>query len=267
VAGYLLGTDELRVRSDNAIIDTIRGVSDVSGALTVVGLVGMLWSASAMFGAIRKSLNIAWDVETFRPVVRQKLVDLGMVLGIGVLLGASIAGTGALRTLRTLSDDALGPLSTGTGFFWSVMPFVLPAFFSFAVFLLLYRYVPSVQHTVSEVLPGALFATLLFELLKNGFALYVANFNNYAGAYGALGGVLLFLLWTYVTANILLIGAEVASEYERLRRGEPAPAPSGPPRSAPEQVWRFLRGLVFHEHELRGDAPRDDAAAGSGSDR
>ena len=245
IAGYALGPDELAVRSDNAVIDTIRGVSDVSGALTIVGIVGMAWAGSAMFGAIRKSLNIAWDTEVHRPVVQQKLVDLGMVLAMGVLLAASVGATGALRTLRQVSDDALGPLSTGSGFFWSVLPFFLPAIFSFMVFMLLYRYVPNAPSSFRNVWPGAVLATVLFELLKNGFAIYIANFNSYAGAYGALGGILLFLLWTYLSSNILLIGAELAAEYPRVLRGDYDEAEAQPKeqRNIPKTVLRGLRGL------------------------
>ena len=256
VAGRTLGPGELSVRSDNAVIDTIRGVSQVSGALTIVGIVGMAWSASAMFGAIRKSLNIAWDTDVHRPVVQQKIIDLGMVLGLGILLGASVASTAALRAFREVSDDALGPLSTGTGFFWSVLPFLLPAIFSFTVFVLVYRYVPNVATAFREVWPGALLATVLFELLKNAFALYVANFNSYAGAYGALGGILLFLLWTYLTSNILLIGAELASEYPRVLRGDYAEEEAQPKegRSIQETVRRTVRGLFLQD--------RDEAAQG-----
>lgn len=257
VGDLTLGSGELTVRPDNLVLDTIRGVSQGSGALAIAGLVGMMWSASAMFGAIRRSLNLAWNVEGGRPVVRQKLLDLAMVGGIGVLLAASIAATATLRTLREISDDALGPLSTGTGPFWSVVPYVLPAFLTFTVFLFIYRYVPSVHHTFREVLPGAVLATVLFELLKNLFALYVAKFNNYAGAYGALGGILLFMLWTYLAAVILLAGAELASEYTRTRRGL-VPAPSGPSRTAMQQVQRFLRGLVFSDPEPSSSS--DDAA-------
>lgn len=117
LAGNQLTSDEIRVRADNIVTDTLEGVANVSGALTVVGLVGMAWAASAMFGAVRKSLNIAWDTDVHRPVVQQKLVDLSLVLGLGILLGASVAGTAALRTLQKLSDDALGPLSEGSGLF------------------------------------------------------------------------------------------------------------------------------------------------------
>ncbi|MDZ4278371.1 MAG: YihY/virulence factor BrkB family protein, partial [Dehalococcoidia bacterium] len=259
VAGRTLGSDELTVLSDNVVTDTLKGVSDASAPLTVVGLVGMAWAASAMFGALRRSLNIAFDASTPRPVVQQKLVDLAMVLGLGALLGLSIAGTAVLRTLRELSDDNLGPLSEGTGFLWSVPPLLLPAVFSFFVFALVYRYVPNAPTRFRSVWPGALLATVLFELLKNGFAIYVANFSNYAGAYGALGGILLFLLWVYLTANILLIGAELAAEYPRVLRGDYDPAPGEANVPLPERARRTVRGL-FVNH------PRDREEA-SGSQR
>lgn len=263
IAGVVLGTEELSVRSDNVIIDTIRGVSDVSGALAIVGLVGMGWAGSAMFGAIRKSLNIAWDAEAHRPVVQQKLVDLAMVLGIGILIGASVGITAALHTVRQVTDDALGPLSGGTAYLWAAIILVLPGFFSFSVFTLVYRYVPNAPTSFRHVWPGALLAALLFELLTNGFAFYVANFNNYAGLYGALGGILLFLLWTYVASNILLVGAELAAEYPRVLRGDyaalEAEAATKEKRSLPQTVLRAVRGLFLpHPDEPSETKPSQD---------
>ena len=232
------------------VTDTVRGVSRVSGALTVVGIIGMAWSASVMFGAIRKALNIAWDTEVHRPLVQQKLIDLAMVLGLGLLLGTSIAGTAALRTLRELSDEALGPLSTGTGFFWSALPLALPGLLTFLVFLLIYRFVPNVSHSLREVWPGALLAGALFELLKNGFVLYVAKFNNYDVVYGSLGAVMLFLLWTYLSANVLLLGAELASEYERARTGRhPITHAAAGGLSLNERVFWTVRGLFVRDRD------------------
>jgi membrane protein len=107
------------------------------------------------------------------------------------------------------------------------------------------------------VWPGALVATALFELLKNGFAIYIASFSSYKGAYGALGGILLFLIWTYLSANILLIGAELASEYPRVLRGDYAGEEAQPkePRPLIETVGRALRGLVHH-HDDGAAEPR-----------
>jgi len=249
---------------ENLIRDTVEGVSRVSGALTVVGLVGVAWSASAMFGAIRRGLNIAFDVEKKRPMVQQKLVDLGMVAGLGLLLILSVAGTGFLRVLREVSSERLGPLSSGTSFFWDVVPFLVPAAFSFLLFLLVYRYVPAAGLGFRAVWPGALLAAALFEAIKNAFAIYIANFSNYDLAYGALGGVLIFLLWTYITANILLVGAELASEYPRVRAGLYAEAAEAkePGRPLREQALAAVKGLFVHD-ETEAESPASEKREGT----
>jgi YihY family inner membrane protein len=253
VGGVPLGRNEVQVSYDNPVSETLRDVSQVSGALTIVGLVGMAWSSSTMFGAIRRALNIVWGISRPRPFVRQKLQDLSMVLGVGVLLLLSVLSTGILRMLRELSDEALGPLSTGTGIFWGLLPFLLPAVFSFAVFAFVYRFVPAASVRWRDVWTGALVAALLFELMKNGFALYVANFGSYDVLYGSLGGILLFLTGTYLSANILLFGAEMVSHMPDLRRGAFDPVPAGAPgprvplqRKIRREAFGFIRGLFVH---------------------
>ena len=242
--------DELSVRADNLVTEALEGVSDVSGALSIVGLVATGWAGLAMFGSIRKSLNIAWDTDVHRPVVQQKFFDLAMMAGLGLLLASSVGATIALSTLRALSGD-LGPLSEGTKFLWTIVPLLVPGIMTFVMFVVVYRFIPNVRHSFRDVWPGALLATVLFELLKNGFAIYVANFNNYAGAYGALGGILLFLLFIYLSANILLIGAELAAEYPRVLRGdydevEAAKDEGGGIR---DTARKAVRGLFLHERD------------------
>ena len=250
LAGFSLTEDELPVVADNLIIDALEGVSGVGGALGIVGLIGMGWAGLAMFGSIRKSLNIAWDTDVHRPVVQQKLFDLLMMVGLGTLMASSVGATIALSTLRALSAD-LGPFSEGTRFIWTVVPLLVPALMSFIMFVIVYRIVPNVRHSFRDVWPGALLAAVLFEILKNGFAIYVANFNNYAGAYGALGGILLFLLFVYLSANILLIGAELAAEYPRVLRGdydeEEAAKPAG--EGIRGAARKAVRGLFLHDRD------------------
>jgi YihY family inner membrane protein len=253
IPGVPLSRSEIRVSYENPVSETLREVSQVSGALTIVGLLGMAWTSSTMFGAIRRALNIVWGINRPRPFVRQKLQDLSMVIGVGVLLFLSVVGTGLLRTVRQLSDDALGPLSTGTGPFWALLPFVLPGVFSFAVFSFVYRLVPAARVRWRDVWVGALVAALLFELMKNVFAIYVANFGSYDVLYGSLGGILLFLTGTFLSANILLFGAEMVSHMPDLRRGafdpvpEESPQPKPPlPEQARQAAFGFVRGLFVH---------------------
>jgi membrane protein len=236
------------------VANTVHGVSRASGALGAFAIAAAAWSGAAMFGAMRRSLNIVWRTDTRLPFAQQKLVDLSMVLGMGILLGASVGATIALRTIREVSDDLLGPLSRETGLFWEVVPFLVPGFLSFVTFLLIYRYVPNVRHRFADVWPGALLAAVLFEALKNGFAIYVAHFRAYDAIYGVLGGVLLFLTWTYLSASILLLGGEVASLYPRLVSGElQSEALASPldPRTRYEKVRDFVRGLFVGNGRVR----------------
>ena len=238
-----------REEGANLVSDTIRGVTRVSAPLSLLALAGMGWSSSSMFGSVRRSLNVVWGVERERPYVQQKLTDLAMMAGLGVVLLVSVVGTGFLRTLRETSTEWLGPLSANTNWFWEVVRYLLPAAFTFALFALLYRYVPRAEVHFREMWPAALVATVLFEALKNSFALYVANFRNYDLAYGALGGIMIFLFWTYLSANILLLGAEMAARLGELRAGVYAGPPSG---IAP---WRRLLdwalGLVVQREEKK----------------
>ena len=241
----------------NLVSDTLRGVARVSAPLSLLALVGMGWSSSAMFGSVRRAINIVWGVERERPFVQQKLTDLAMMGSLSVALLLSIVGTGFLRTLRETSTEWLGPVSANTNWFWEVVRYLLPAFFSFAVFASLYRYVPRAKVRLGEVWPAALLATVLFEALKNSFAFYVANFRNYDLAYGALGGIMIFLFWTYLSANILLLGAEMSARLAELRAG----VYEGPPSGVP--WWRRLTdwalGLVVQREEKKPVAgrPRD----------
>ncbi len=251
VAGLVLDAKDIKVRYKNNVSDTLRQVAQINAALTVVGLLGMAWAASAMFGAVRKALNVAWGVEQHLPFVQQKLKDLAMVVGLGFLLVVSVVGTAALRALRAISDEALGPLSTGTGFFWSLLPYALPFVFTFAVFALLYRFVPAAKVRFREVWPAALVAAILFEVMKDGFAFYVARFNAYDLLYGSLGGILLFLSGAYLSAIILLLGAELAAGLPRYRAGEFRVVSTGPRQPfvvrARADVYRFVRDLFFHQ--------------------
>jgi membrane protein len=206
----------------NFVVDSIKSASNQTGTLTVIGIVGLIWAASAMFSAIREALNIAWDVEKPRHFLMEKVWDLGAVLGLGILFILSLFGTVAVHLVQTQSLTQNGsPISSSFGTALDVAGLALPAVFSFFGFLMLYRFVPNVKHSIGDVWPGALIAALLFELSKHGFAFYVSHFNNYQALYGALGGMMLFMLWCWIAAYIMLFGAEWAAEHERTRHAPP----------------------------------------------
>jgi membrane protein len=207
----------------NEVTEAVRGVAGVSGgALGILGLAGMAWSASNMFGIIRRSINAAYDLEQHRPLVRQKILDLAMVLGAAMFFVLSLAATTFLRIVRRFSEDiaVLGEAASRAGALWDATAYLVPFALSFAAFAVLYWLVPATKTRLSEVWVGALVAATLFEGAKTGFAFYLENFSSYDLVYGSLGAVVAFLLWVHLSALILLFGAEVASEYPKVLRGE-----------------------------------------------
>lgn len=216
VEGVLLNIPLRSGPGDNLITDTLHQVSSRTGTLTLIGVIALFWASSGIFGAIRFSLNKVWETEPGHGMFRQMLSDAGAMLGLGLLLATSVVGTTGLHMLQ--AGCVQGTFVNGC----APLPLMIaglavPAVFSFLVFLLVYRYTPNVDHGLRNVWPAALVATILFESSKHLFAYYVAHFNRYQATYGALGGVMLFMLWTYLSAIVLLFGAELASAKWQLR--------------------------------------------------
>lgn len=239
----LSGTD-----GRDALQRAVDDVSSLRGPIAAVSLVATLWTASAMFGSIRRSLNVVWNVEEHRPFFRAKLVDLAQVGAFSGFLVASIAATGVMRWIREASADFAGPLA-GSNALWEIPAIVIPAALTFITFSLLYRYVPAADARWRDALPGALLATILFEALKNAFAFYVANFSNYNVIYGSLAGVLLFLLNTFLASNILLVGGELTHVFHRYYDGELDAEiyPLVPGPTMTEQAVRAFKGLFIRQ--------------------
>ena len=228
------------------VTEAVRGVAGAgSSALGLFGLLGMAWSASSMFGVIRRAINTAFDLDYRRPPAQQKLLDLAMVPALGLFFLASIAATGFLRLVRQRSEDipTLGDAADAAGLLWDAGSFLLPLVLSFAAFMLLYCIVPAARVRPRDVWPGALAAAVLFDVAKIGFSIYLEHFSSYDLVYGSLGAVASFLVWLYLGASIMLFGAEVASEYPRVRRGDYDRGPPGPRRSPAETLRAWARGL------------------------
>ena len=251
----LLPLSEGEGRAD--LENAVEGVATGFSAIGLVSIFGLLWTASGMMGSLRYALNQAWDTEFRRPFLRGKLVDLLMVLGAGTLFTLSIGATIFLQVARRVSDDlsgALGPLGVGAAGGFEGFAIVTPFLISFATFMFVYKLIPDVRTRFRHVWLGALLAALLFELIKNGFALYLRYFGNYDAVYGSLGAVIAFLFFIYLSSIILLLGAEVASEWPRVLHGHydetltRTKAGQGAPLR--RRLSATLGRLVHHEAEI-----------------
>lgn len=211
-SGYFPGSEQF-------INSNLDAVLRVRGALGALGVLGLLWSGSAIFGAVSRSVNRAWDVHVDRPFFINKPRQLGMAAGVGLLFLMSLSIVAVVRaTGQFISADAQGlafTLQWLTPALLQGSSFLMTA----GMFLLMYKFMPNTKTYWRYIWPGAMVAAILFELSKNLFVLYLSAFASFEDVYGGLAPVIVLSLWTYVSSLILIFGAELSSEYGRLRRG------------------------------------------------
>ena len=205
--------------SHDIVTANIEAVSNIRGILGVVSLLGMLWTSSLLFGAITRAVNRAWDIEHDPPFYVEKPRHILMALSVAPLMLLSVVTTTGLQVLGSEDIPVLGRLAflEHNGINALVRP--LPFLFSLIIFLMIYKFAPHTRTRWSLVWPGALLAAILFEVGKSAFVFYLEAFAAYERIYGSLASVMILLAWVYLSGFILIIGAELASEYERMRLG------------------------------------------------
>ena len=199
--------------------------SQAAGLGFVLGLAGALWSASGYVGAFGRAMNRVYEIDEGRPVwkLRPQMLLLTVVLvalAAVVLLALVLTGPVAEEV-----GDAIGLTSTVV-LVWQIAKWPVLLAVVVVIVALLYYATPNVkQPKFRWVSVGAALAIVVWILLSVAFGFYVASFSSYDKTYGALGGVIVFLLWLWLTNLALLFGAELDSELERgreLQSGLPA---------------------------------------------
>lgn len=191
------------------------------GALGIGAILGLLWSGSSAFGAMSRAINRAWDIDKDRPFYVAKTLHIIIALGVGMLFLLSSFASVAIELLSNYSRNLGLPgheffLSFGLG---NLMLNAVPWAITLAVFLLLYRFVPNCKTYWRYVWTGAVVAAILFEASKGIFMWYLVNIANYELIYGSVASMMVLMSWAYVSAFILILGAEISSEYGRMRSG------------------------------------------------
>jgi membrane protein len=177
-----------------------------------ISLLLALWASSNVFMAVIRALNIAYDIEEPRSFVKQRALALGVTLLFVVFL---LGGSGLLLAGPQIADalDLFGV----AGAAWSVAQWVLPFVLVVGVFMIAYYLLPAREqrrHT-REILIGAVAGAVIWVLATIGFRFYIGNFGAYDETYGVLGGVIILLLWLYLTMLVILVGGQFAAELER----------------------------------------------------
>jgi membrane protein len=199
-------------------IQNLQKSQGAAGVLFFVGLAAAIWSASGYVGAFMRASNDIWDVEEGRPVWKTIPLRLAVTIVLLVLLTVSALAVVLTGPLAKSIGDIVGLGSTAVTV-WDIAKWpVLIVVVAFMIALLYYA-APNVKHPKFQwVSPGSILAVLLWILASALFAFYVASFSSYNKTYGALGGVIVFLTWLWITNNVILLGAEVNAEIERGRQ-------------------------------------------------
>jgi membrane protein len=204
-------------------VDTLRGPIEQlveapsAGFALVVGILGALWSASGYVGAFSRAMNRIYEVEEGRPVWKLRPQQL-LLTAAGLVVAAVVAFMLAVSgPVATVIGQHLG-LGDTAQTVWNVARWpILLVLVALGVALLYYAGPNVEQPKFRWISVGAFIAITVWVVASLGFGVYVANFSSYNKTYGALAGVIVFLLWLWITNLALLFGAEVDAELERGR--------------------------------------------------
>jgi len=198
--------------SADYLLDLVNSVSESRGTLGVIATTGLIFSGTAMFSAVRKGINHAWHVGQPHFFFLERGIDLLMLLGVALLaLFAAVLSTNVLG-LAPLEKTSIWLLEGPIGKVF-LEAFVLGA--TFGVLMLLYRFVPNTKVEWDDTWLGAMIGAVLFNGVRIGFSWYVANFGDFNVVYGSLAGIMVLLLWVYLSAMAVVLGAEVSYIYAR----------------------------------------------------
>lgn len=205
------------------VVETLRqpieqlATSQAAGFALIVGILGALWSASGYVGAFGRAINRIYDVVEGRPFYKLKPVMLLITL---ILLVA----TAVMAVLLVVSGPVAQSIGQAVGLgetgitVWNIAKWPVLAIFAIMLVAVLYYGTPNVKqpkfHWISL---GSAIALIVLALATLGFFFYVSNFSNYNKTYGAIGGVIVLLLWIWIANLSLLFGAVFDAEMERGR--------------------------------------------------
>jgi membrane protein len=190
----------------------------------LIGIVTLLWAASRIFANATPPMNAAFNAPETRNFFQRQVYAIGMLFAAGSLFLLSLVLTAFPALLFRL--PALAPLATSMGGILRTFSFLLGVLVNTAMFALIYRYLPSPAARVTwrQAWFGGGIVAILWEIVKQGFALYLNYFgggDNYNRVYGSFAGLIILILWVYISATLLLIGAQIAELYGEWKEGKP----------------------------------------------
>ncbi|MDF3045536.1 MAG: transposon TnsA [Ornithinibacter sp.] len=268
--------DIVRQLGQGQVADQLQGpIEQISGArgsgiALVVGLAGALWSASGYVGAFGRAMNRVYQVDEGRPIWKLRPVVLLITVGLVIMAALVLIGLVVSGPVARAIGDVVG-LGDASVTAWDILKWPVMLGIVIVMVAVLYYATPNIrQPRFRWVSVGAAVAILVWVLASVAFGFYVSNFGSYNKTYGSLAGIIVFLLWLWITNLALLFGAEIDAELERARQLQAGIEAEHtlqlPPRDTrnSEKAEEKLQEKVAAGRELRLRSQSQDGDEGEG---
>ncbi len=207
----------------NLVMPIIKDIlTNRSGALLSTALVLSLWSASSGMSNLLAAMDLAFDVKNERNFLIRRLISLFFTVLLVLIIIISLAGQVFGDVIVDLLKSTVLPedfVRTG----WDILRNLLPLLILTLGFSLLYRFGPGFPReeklSFKESLLGGSIAAVLWTVISFAFSFYVSNFANYANTYGSIGGLIILLVWLYLSSLVIMLGAEASASYVAIFKG------------------------------------------------
>jgi len=211
---------EVQILIKNVVSEIVGTSSDT---LLSLGIILTLWTGSLGISAIIKAVNKAYDVENRRPYWRIKGLAIFFTIALAFLLILVLSMLVFGEVIGKKLFSRFGALYV-FGHIWQLLRLVIPFVAMVVIFALLYKLSPTPEKgkiiKFRHTLPGAIFTSIGWIIASTIFSYYVNNFGKYANTYGSLGGIIILLLWLYITSIMIILGGEINGTYAHMKQNK-----------------------------------------------
>lgn len=224
--------------------------SNTGGVLTLA-FVFTLWSSSAAVMSLTTTLNAAYDITEGRPWWKVRLIAIGLTIGLALFILVSMA---LIIVGPTLAERLAVSMNLGPAFEWTWKIAQWPVVFVLVAtaIAMVYYFAPDAEQEWVWITPGSVLATALWVLISLGFKFYVSNFASYNETYGTIGGVMVLLLWFYLSGIAILAGAELNAEIEHA---SPYGKAAGEKVPGEKKKIGIAAQRAYDERRAKGEVP------------
>jgi len=207
--------------ADSPIIyDNLQLIDFNRGLIGAIAVVGLLWTGSAVFGALSRMMNKIWKIQDKRSLIRRKFTDMiytiaiGLVLSTNILIEAVYAIVGSSFGIQAAGADETNLIEN----IWTLTTIhILPPLLSLGIFAFIYNAIPQKSIKFKQTLIAAALGAMIFEYTKSLFVIYISNYGNFDMVYGSISAVIILLLFSYISSIIVVFFAEVSNVFSSMR--------------------------------------------------